>query len=270
MAYPTVSKPYGFKPINLIGGQPYAGSTRMFKIASGYDQNIFYGDPVKILRDVDYSNLGNSTYLPIDGTVVVQDRSYFGGQDQLAPVPESNSHDVTIPLPYTIGIFMGCTFTNPYTKQKTFSQYYPANTIANDIQAYVVDDPDALFKVVYVANAATIDPYGDPYLASGVVPDYVGMNYIGRNLLVAVNAGNTNTGDSLYGVADPTNALYTLPQTLLPVRVVDVVPETATADGFVELIVKWNMPGVYNSGDTSGWGGGHEYYWPGAVGNAIL
>ncbi len=66
MAYPTVSKPYGFKPINLIGGQPYAGSTRMFKIASGYASNIFYGDPVKILRDLDSG-------LPIDGTIVVQE-----------------------------------------------------------------------------------------------------------------------------------------------------------------------------------------------------
>ena len=65
MTYPTVSKPYGFRPINLIGGQPYAGSTRMFKIASGYNQNIFYGDPVKILRDP-------SSLLPVDGTIVVQ------------------------------------------------------------------------------------------------------------------------------------------------------------------------------------------------------
>jgi hypothetical protein len=27
MAYPTVSAPYGYKPVNLIGGQVYAGST---------------------------------------------------------------------------------------------------------------------------------------------------------------------------------------------------------------------------------------------------
>jgi hypothetical protein len=28
MAYPTVDKPYGLKPINLIGGQVFAGATR--------------------------------------------------------------------------------------------------------------------------------------------------------------------------------------------------------------------------------------------------
>lgn len=245
MAYPTVSKPYGFRPINLIGGQPYAGSTRLFKIASGYASNIFYGDPVKILRDA-------NSALPIDGTVVVQDLS------------AANSA-----RPYTIGVFMGCTFTNPVTKQKTFSQFYPAGTVANDIQAYVVDDPDALFKVVYVNNVPNY--YDDVASAGGVVPGAVGLNYVGRNLLVAVNPGNTNTGDSLYGVADFYNPLFIVQQPLMPVRVVDVVPETATAAGFVELIVKWNMPGYISTGEGGiQWGGGHEYYWPGTTGSIIL
>ena len=35
MAYPTVDAPYGLVPINLIGGTPYAGSTRQMTIASG-------------------------------------------------------------------------------------------------------------------------------------------------------------------------------------------------------------------------------------------
>lgn len=251
MTYPTVSKPYGFRPINLIGGQPYAGSTRMFKIASGYASNIFYGDPVKILRDPDSG-------LPIDGTIVVQNLSAANLGDYYHAAQ-----------PYTIGIFMGCTFTNPVTKQKTFSQFYPAGTVANDIQAYVVDDPDALFKVVYVNNVPNY--YDDVYSAGGVVPGAVGMQYIGRNLLVAVNPGDTNTGNSLYGVADFVNPLFILQQPLMPVRVVDVVPETATDAGFVELIVKWNMPGYQSTGEAGQyWGGGHEYYWPGSTGYAIL
>ena len=48
MAYPTVSAPYGLKPVNLIGGQVYAGSTRLIPIASGYATDIFYGDVVKL------------------------------------------------------------------------------------------------------------------------------------------------------------------------------------------------------------------------------
>ena len=33
MAYPSVAGPYGFLPINLIGGQVFAGSTRNMEIA---------------------------------------------------------------------------------------------------------------------------------------------------------------------------------------------------------------------------------------------
>ena len=36
MAYPTVQAPYGLIPINLIGGQVFAGATRQIPIASGY------------------------------------------------------------------------------------------------------------------------------------------------------------------------------------------------------------------------------------------
>ncbi len=32
MAYPTVSAPYGLQPINLIGGQVFAGATRQLPI----------------------------------------------------------------------------------------------------------------------------------------------------------------------------------------------------------------------------------------------
>ena len=51
MAYPTVDKPYGLQPVNLIGGQPYAGSTRLMPIASGYATSIYFGDVVKRTSD---------------------------------------------------------------------------------------------------------------------------------------------------------------------------------------------------------------------------
>jgi hypothetical protein len=133
----------------------------------------------------------------------------------------------------------------------------------------VVDDPDALFKVVFVNNVPNY--YDDPFSAAGTTPAYANSYYIGRNLLVAVNPGDTTTGNSLYGVADVYNPLYIVQQNVMPVRVVDVVPETATSAGFVELIVKWNMPGyLYNGESGQDWGGGHEYYWPGSTGNIFL
>jgi hypothetical protein len=45
MAYPTVDKPFGLRPINLIGGQVFAGATRLMEIATtanvGLATNIF-------------------------------------------------------------------------------------------------------------------------------------------------------------------------------------------------------------------------------------
>ena len=48
MAYPTVSAPYGFQPINRIGGNPYAGSTRLVPVSSGA---VYDGDLVEMLSD---------------------------------------------------------------------------------------------------------------------------------------------------------------------------------------------------------------------------
>ena len=46
MAYPTVSAPYGFRPVNLLGGRVFAGSTRQMAIQNAHGTNIFYGDVV--------------------------------------------------------------------------------------------------------------------------------------------------------------------------------------------------------------------------------
>ena len=42
----TVSAPRGLKPIALLGGMPFAGSTQTILIKSGYATAIFNGDVV--------------------------------------------------------------------------------------------------------------------------------------------------------------------------------------------------------------------------------
>ena len=70
----STAAPYGFRPVNLIGGQPYAGSTRQIKIASGYNTNIFNGSIVSIVAagtiEIVTTNGDNSTGFPA-GTVGV-------------------------------------------------------------------------------------------------------------------------------------------------------------------------------------------------------
>ena len=46
MAYPTVSAPYGLIPVNLLGGQVFAGSTRQIPIQTAHGTSIYFGDVV--------------------------------------------------------------------------------------------------------------------------------------------------------------------------------------------------------------------------------
>ena len=180
MAYPVVSAPYGLLPQNLIGGQVFAGSTRMYNIQYGYATSIFYGDFVVLSRG-------------------------FATRATVAAGTGLNQ---------TVGIFLGCTYTNPTTKQKLFSQYWPASTAAGDCQAYILDDPDAVFKAVVCNTGTTV--------ASGA------LAMIGTNLSAINNTGSTNTGNSANAVLAPTDTPVT---TTLPLRMIGVVAETAVALG---------------------------------------
>ena len=79
MAYPSVSAPYGLIPINLIGGQVFAGATRQRRIASAYNTAIFYGDAVK---------------LTTTGTIVLANET------------------TTAPATGFAGVFLGCSYVN--------------------------------------------------------------------------------------------------------------------------------------------------------------
>lgn len=198
MAYPTVDKPYGLKPINLIGGQVFAGSTRALPITTA---SVNSANPIFN---------GGLVQLSADGVVIP---STLAGQ--------------TSPVAGVVGVFLGCSYTNPSTKQKLYSQYWPgAASGITDAVAYVNDDPDTLYKVVSVG--ATAD-------STGLVPVALAATVIGENAALVLNTGNTTTGDSAVGIYSAGTT------TSLPVRIVDLVPETATSAGFFEVIVKINF-----------------------------
>jgi hypothetical protein len=187
MAYPTVSGPYGLKPVNLIGGQVFAGATRQIPIASAYDTNLLNGDLVKIVSSGTLEkDAGTTTATPV-------------------------------------GVFLGCRYTDPNLGYELYSQYFPANTVADDIVAYVADDPDQLYKVAVVSGTVVI---------AGV-----GRTVVGNNMSLVQNAGSTQSGNSKVAVLSSSAATTNS----LPIRVIDVVTETASAaDTYVELIVKFN------------------------------
>ena len=113
MAYPVVSNPYGFRPLNRIDGLPYAGAFRQLPIASNYNTAIYYGDPVAIVTG---------------GTIA---KSSTSGSEITSAV--------------IAGIFVGVQYVNAQG-QTVQAQYYPGTSVTSAV-AYVVDDPMAAFQV---------------------------------------------------------------------------------------------------------------------------
>ena len=180
MAYPTVSAPYGFDPVNLIGGQVFAGSTRNMPIAYNYGTAIYNGDFVT-----------TSAGYCIPATL---------------PVNSTNT---------TVGVFMGCYYTNPTTKQRLFSQYYPGNVTAGDITAIVCDDPDTVFKVAVTAAA------GSSTIASA------SSILLGGNMVGGTLTGSAATGNGAGAVV----ATSTTAASTAGFRVLRLVPDTQTSVG---------------------------------------
>ena len=94
MAYPTVSAPYGFEPINRVDFMPYAGATRLMSIASNVSTAIYNGDLVLL----------NAGYIQKSG--VTTDSTTAGNK--------------------TYGVFMGCQYVNTQG-QTVQAQYFPGN-----------------------------------------------------------------------------------------------------------------------------------------------
>jgi len=192
MAYPTVEGPYGLIPVNLIGGQVFAGSTRMIPIASGYGTSLYFGDPVKFTSD---------------GTLITSGIAYNTAAAETGG---------------TLGVFLGCEYTPAggplYGKQRY--QSWAANTVASDAVAYVSDDPDIVIKAAIIQyNAA-----GTPVI--GCAPALA----LGTNLTsMATATANTGTGSNFSGNSNVGLMLASgnvRRTATAPFRIVQMVPET--------------------------------------------
>ena len=194
MAYPTVSAPYGFQPINRQDGMAYAGATTQYGISS-VTTTIKNGDLVYVSAGV--------------------------------IVKSGVTNNAVSTANLTAGVFMGCQYVNTQG-QTVQAQYYPGNAAASSAIAYVVVDPNAAFKVA-VTNG------------SGVVSSTT-VAAIGVNLAVdQTGTGSTTTGDAGSGVTAPSAGLGNV--STLPVKVIGVVPETATsATAFPEVLVVLTNP----------------------------
>ena len=186
----TTAAPFGARPVSTTSASgSFNGKVQHLRIASGYATAIFNGDFVKMVA---------------------------------AGVIEKDTGTATLT---TIGIFMGCKYTDPTTGQLTFNQYFPASTAADDIMAYVITDPDVVFLMQ----------------ADGAIA----QTALGSNFDVIQTAGTTSIGNSKNAVdADSTATTNTL-----PLRIYDFYdgPSSTIGDAFTDALFKFNVGHAYRN-----------------------
>ena len=200
----TTATPYGFKPLNHVGGTPYAGAVRHIKIASGFGTNIFNGSIVNIVAA---------------GTIEV--------------VTDIGSNADQFPAG-VIGVFVGCTYTDPTSKNKTFSNHWPTGTVASDAMAYVVDDPNVLFQAQ----------------ADGSLAQTALGNNCHFDAAQSTSTGSTTTGNSTSAI----DASEVAATNTFGFRIVDFVesPDSTVGDAFTDIIVMFRPDGGHSYTNATG------------------
>jgi len=116
--------PNGFRPTKSADGEPRNNVYSRYTIASGYGTSIFSGDPVKS------TGTGAS-----NGAVGIQ----------VAAAGDT-----------VRGVFAGVNYIDAQGRP-IFSKYWPASTVATQIEALVYDDPEMIFEVQASTSVAATD-----------------------------------------------------------------------------------------------------------------
>ena len=154
MAYPTVDKPYGLKPVKRLDNMAYAGAVRQIPVASGFATAILNGDTVKLSG------------------------GYIGAD---------TSTNAATPC----GVLVGCQYVNSLG-QTVQSQYYPAS--ASSAIAYVADDPQTLFKVAVVSGTTTIAGVSRAVVGSNMaLVQNTGSTVTGNSAIAVLSTSNNTT-----------------------------------------------------------------------------
>lgn len=193
---PNTSAPFGFQQYQGgAGGAATFGMTRR-RISSGYATAVFTGDPVQpvVSTATGYVIIGSAS------TTVVA------------------------------GIFAGCEYMSTASKRKIWNNYYPGSDATGDVFAYVVDDPNARFKVQ--GNSTTFN-------ITGTLSAWT-SSPVGQYAQYAIGTGNTANGQS----GAYLNSLATT--VTLPFIVTDLIDSPPGANGadpttaFNQVVVGFN------------------------------
>jgi len=162
----NTNSPFGFQPYGNTGGpMNFRVSTR--RIASGNSTAIYKGDAV----------------VPVTSTLTGYIAQATASTIELA------------------GIFWGCKYISTAQKRQVWSNYWPGSDTAYDVEAYVIDDPQARFLCQTAASG---------YAITGTTPSiFTSAPALGKNFQLNVGTGSTATGLSgMYADTVGTTATY--------------------------------------------------------------
>jgi len=187
----NTNAPFGFRQYRGLGSLPtYEQNVR--KIASNNGTAIFFGDAV----------------IPLNTGYIAQATAS------------------TVPM---AGIFVGCKYLSTSQKRTVWSNYWPGSDATGDVEAYVIDDPNAQFLVQAGGTA-------------------IGFADLGLN--VQLNVGTGNTANGISGMFVESAAVTAT----LPFRLIGFVEQPPGANGtditsaYNQVIVGFNNMIARNNG----------------------
>ena len=187
----NTNAPFGFRQYRGLGSAPtYEQSVRLIK--SDNTTAVYFGDPV--------ANL-NTGYIT----------QASAGTAQIA------------------GIFAGCKYLSTSQKRTVWSNYWPGSDASADVEAYIIDDPNAQF-VVQAGGTA------------------IGLADMGLNIQFNLGTGNSSTGISGAYVESPAVTAT------LPFRIIGFITQPPGANGtditsaYNQIIVGFNNVTSRNNG----------------------
>ena len=186
---------FGLKPSRMMGGGAYTGGQSRYRIANNQSGAIFQGDLVKQLTGGTVSRAAASSTVPV------------------------------------VGVFNGCQFTDPTSKEVTFSNHYPGSVAAADIIAFVIDDPDVVFEVQADDTFTVADLFGN------------------FDIVDQSTTGDTSSGRSNVELDVTTGATTTT----LPLKAIDISQDpdnsdVGNANTNVMVVIQNHIMGVKGAG----------------------
>tara|TARA_Y100000114_G_C11717866_1_gene306924 strand:+ start:506 stop:1093 length:588 start_codon:yes stop_codon:yes gene_type:complete len=186
---------FGLRPAHMMGGAPYSGGQSRYRIANNQSGAIFQGDLVKQLTGGTVSRAAASSTVPV------------------------------------VGVFNGVQYTDPTTSEQVFSNHYPGSVAADDIIAFIVDDPNVVFEVQADDTFPVADLFGN------------------FDIVDQSTTGDTRSGRSNMELDVTTGATTTT----LPLKAIDISQDpdnddVASANTNVMVVIQNHIAGVKSAG----------------------